>query len=85
MNDSWKRPITEPKKHVDPAYAQQLELQLNLTREATPEECAEWEQQDYFRAGKFDALQMFVVLPTMVQLIMMGFMFAVFWFNANNF
>ena len=83
MKDSWKRPIADPLPDV--RYAQQLELQLNKTRDATPEECAAWEQEDFFRAGKFDSMKMFVVLPTMIQLIMMGFLFAVFWCNANNF
>tara|TARA_B100001113_G_scaffold310593_1_gene273898 strand:- start:366 stop:620 length:255 start_codon:yes stop_codon:yes gene_type:complete len=81
--DPYKRDVP----YVPPVrgYEQQLELQLNKTREATPEECAQWEQEDFFRAGKFDSMKMFVVLPTLIQLIMMAFMFSVFWFNANNF
>ena len=39
----------------DYRYAQQLELQLNKTQDATPEEVAKWEQEDFFRAGNFDA------------------------------
>ena len=66
-------------------YEEQLELQLNNVREATPEEVRQWEQEDFFRAGKFDALKLFVVLPTIIQLIMLGFMFSVFIFNDNAF
>ena len=35
----------------DYRYAQQLELQLNKTQDATPEEVAKWEQEDFFRAA----------------------------------
>jgi len=67
-------------------YAQQLELQLNRTREATPEEVREWQNGgDFFMTGDFDALKLFVVLPTLIQLIMLGFMFSVFIFNDNAF
>jgi len=66
-------------------YEEQLELQLNNVREATPEEVRQWEQEDFFRAGNFDALKLFVVLPTIIQLIMLGFMFSVFIFNDNAF
>ena len=83
--DSWKRPTYEPKL-IDQNYVQQLELQLNKTREATPEEVKEWQNGgDFFMTGNFDALKMFVVLPTMIQLIMIGFMLSVFMFNQNLF
>tara|TARA_Y100000592_G_scaffold23861_1_gene37185 strand:+ start:296 stop:553 length:258 start_codon:yes stop_codon:yes gene_type:complete len=83
--DSWKRPTYESKL-IDQNYVQQLELQLNKTREATPEEVKEWQNGgDFFMTGNFDALKMFVVLPTMIQLIMIGFMLSVFVFNQNLF
>ena len=85
VEDSWKRTIAD-EKYIDQNYVQQLELQLNKTRDATPEEVKEWQNGgDFFMTGNFDALKLFVVLPTLIQLMMMGFMFSVFWFNANNF
>ena len=85
VEDSWKRTIAD-EKYIDQDYVQQLELQLNKTRDATPEEVREWQNGgDFFMTGNFDALKLFVVLPTLIQLMMMGFMFSVFWFNANNF
>ena len=47
---------------------QQLELQLNKTRDATPQEVAEWRVSDYWNRGDYDPLVMFVVIPTLVQL-----------------
>jgi len=83
--DSWKRPTYES-EIIDQTYAQQLELQLNKTRDATPEEVREWQNGgDFFMTGDFDALKLFVVLPTLIQLIMIGFMFSVFIFNDNAF
>tara|TARA_Y100001972_G_scaffold88693_1_gene108515 strand:+ start:650 stop:910 length:261 start_codon:yes stop_codon:yes gene_type:complete len=85
VNDSWKRPVHN-EEYIDCDYVQQLELQLNKTREATPQEVEDWQNGgDFFMTGNFDALKLFVVLPTLIQLMMMGFMFSVFWFNANNF
>ena len=81
--DPYKRVV--PHVHPIRGYEQQLELQLNQTRDATPEECTQWEQEDFFRAGKFDSMKMFVVLPTLIQLIMMAFMFSIFIFNDNAF
>ena len=66
-------------------YEQQLELQLNNVREATPEEVRQWEQEDLFRAGNFDAMKLFVVVPTIIQLLALAFMFSVFLFNDSVF
>ena len=66
-------------------YEQQLELQLNNVRDATPEEVRQWEQEDFFRAGKFDSMKLFVVVPTIIQLLALGFMFSVFLFNDQVF
>ena len=67
-------------------YEQQLELNLNKTREATPEEVEQWQNGgDFFMTGKFDAMKLFVVVPTIIQLTMIGLMFLIFAFNANNF
>ena len=68
------------------SYEQQLELNLNKTRAATPDEVKQWQNGgDFFMTGKFDAMKLFVVFPTIIQLTMLGLMFLIFAFNANNF
>ena len=63
-----------------------MELNLNKTREETPEEVEQWQNGgDFFMTGKFDAMKLFVVVPTIIQLTMIGLMFLIFAFNANNF
>ena len=59
----------------------QLELLLNKPRDATPEEVKEWEQTDFFRKGDFDAMKLFVVIPTIIQVVVFGFMLGVFYIN----
>lgn len=51
-------------------------------RDATPEEQAEWFETDYFMKGDFSAMQLFVVIPALIQIIVFGFMLTVFWFNS---
>ena len=71
--DSWKRPIEVEAPAPDPRYQQQLELQLNNTREATPEEVKEWQNGgDFFMTGKFDVMKFFVVIPAIIQLTAVG-------------
>ena len=82
--DPYKRNVP----YIPPSrgYEEQLELHLNKTREATPQEVYDWQNGgDFFMTGNFDALKLFVVLPTIIQLIMLGFMFSVFIFNDNAF
>ena len=67
-------------------YEEQLELQLNNVREATPEEVKEWQNGgDFFMTGNFDALKLFVVVPTIIQLLALAFMFSIFIFNDSVF
>lgn len=66
-------------------YYTQLELLLNKTADATPQEVEDWRSSDYFSKGDFDPLILFVVIPTIVQLIAFGFMLAVFSFNDSLF
>lgn len=50
--------------------------------EATPEEIHEWQNGgDFFMTGKFDVLKLFVVVPTVVQIVMFGFMLGMFAVN----
>ena len=65
--DPYKRNV--PYVNSLRGYEQQLELELNKTRDATPEEVRQWEQEDFFRAGNFDAMKLFVVFPTIIQLL----------------
>lgn len=53
--------------------------------EATPEQVAEWEQTDFFRKGDFDVMQLFVVIPALVQFLTVLMMFGVFWLNSKLF
>ena len=50
-------------------------------REATPEEFAEWRKTDYWNKMDFDPLVMFVVIPTIVQVMAMAMMGAVMYLN----
>lgn len=63
----------------------QLELLLNKPRDATPEEVKEWENTDYFRKGDFDPLFLFVVVPTIIQVSVVGLMFGIFALNQYLF
>ena len=62
---------------------QQLELPLNAVSNATPEEVRQWEQDDFFRAGKFNVMKLFVVYPATVQLLTIVMMFTIFWVNSK--
>jgi len=68
---------------VSDSYAQQLELQLNKTRDATPEEVAEWRVSDYWNRGDYDPLVMFVVIPTLVQLSCFALMAGVMYLASS--
>ena len=63
----------------------QLELLLNKCRDASPEEVKEWEQTDYFRKGNFDVMKMFVLVPTLIQIGAVLFMFGVMYLNQHLF
>jgi hypothetical protein len=63
-------------------YPQQNELQLNKTVDATPEEQAEWFETDYFMKGDFSPMQLFVVIPAVIQITVFFSMLAVFALNS---
>tara|TARA_B100000902_G_C27318609_1_gene922831 strand:+ start:85 stop:264 length:180 start_codon:yes stop_codon:yes gene_type:complete len=54
-------------------------------RDATPEEFQEWRETDYWNKMDFDPLVMFVVIPTIVQIMAMAMMGAVMLFNSYIF
>lgn len=62
-------------------YENQLELPLNKTRDATPQEVQEWREEDFFSKGDFDPLLLFVVIPSVIQLVMVGLMLGIFVLN----
>ena len=66
-------------------YENQLELPLNKTRDATPQEVQEWREEDFFSKGDFDPLLLFVVIPSVIQLVMVGLMLGIFVLNDNLF
>ena len=54
-------------------------------RNATPEEQAEWFEEDFFMKGDFDVMKMFVVIPAIIQIVVFGMMLAVMLFNQYLF
>ena len=50
-------------------------------RDATPEEQAEWFEEDFFMKADFDVMQMFVVIPAVIQIVVFGMMLAVMLLN----
>ena len=51
-------------------------------RDATPEEFEVWRKTDYWNKMDFDPLVMFVVIPTIIQLLAIGMMGAVMYLNS---
>lgn len=51
-------------------------------RDATPEEFEAWRNTDYWNKMDFDPLVMFVVIPTIIQLLAVGMMGAVMYLNS---
>jgi hypothetical protein len=51
-------------------------------RDATPEEFEAWRKTDYWNKMDFDPLVMFVVVPTIIQLMAVGMMGAVMYINS---
>ena len=51
-------------------------------RDATPEEFEAWRKTDYWNKMDFDPLVMFVVIPTIIQLMAVGMMGAVMYLNS---
>ena len=80
--DSWKRP-TEVEHVFTDTYEQQLELQLNATKEATPEEFNEWQETEL----KWWAERQFPIvwIACFVQLSALGFMALIMTINGYYF
>ena len=86
----WKREIPEDHPSlasaVDDAanvmsgYNQQLPLELNTTKEATPEEFAEWQEKELNWWA--DRQLNFVAIATIIQISALAFMGAVMYMNS---
>jgi hypothetical protein len=59
-------------------YPTQLEIPFQKTKDATPKEVDEWMNTDFFMEGKFSAIQMFVVIPAIVQFVVFSTMLVSF-------
>ena len=54
-------------------YGQQMELLLHKPRDATPDEVKKWQNGgDFFMTGNFDPMKIFVVVPAVIQMIVIG-------------
>ena len=82
ISDSWKRP-TEVEHVFTDTYEQQLELQLNATREATPEQFEEWQEKElnWWAERQFPI----VWIACFVQLSALGFMAMIMMINDYYF
>ena len=59
-------------------YPTQLKIPFQKTKDATPKEVDEWMNTDFFMEGKFSAMQMFVVIPAIVQFVVFSTMLVSF-------
>ena len=76
--DSWKRPVYQEVTPMrDYRYAQQLELQLNKTVDATPEEFEKWrkEELDWYADRQIP----FIAFMAFVQVFAFGSMLMAFY------
>ena len=83
--DSWKRPIEVEVPELPERYPQQLELQLNKVRDATPEEFEEWQTEHLDPLAK--AQLPFIAMMSVVQFLalatmMMSFYLIGLWANG---
>ena len=46
-------------------------------KEATPEQIKEWHETDYWMKMDFDPLVLFALVPSIIQITVLGFMFGV--------
>ena len=77
IQDSWKRPIAaDDAANVMSGYEQQLELQLNKTKDATDEEWNEWQETELKWWG--DRQIPIVAFMAFVQLFVFGGMLMAF-------
>ena len=73
MSDPWKREEVQR----EGKYEQQLELQLNTIRDATPEEVEEWLEKELLPLGEKQLP--FIATMAMIQFLCLVGMFSAFW------
>ena len=79
--DSWKRPVEVEIPELSERYPQQLSIELNKPRDATPEEFEAWRKEDYWNRGEYNPLFVMVVIPTLIQISMLFLMFTIILLN----
>ena len=79
MTDPWKRDISNKQQR----YPQQLEIQLNKTVDATPEQWKEWLEKELDWWAKIQLP--FVAFMAFVQLFVFGSMLMAFYLIGNAF
>jgi len=85
-HDSWKRPVVRQSVY-DLTSLKQGELTLlnNTVKEATDEQLEAWQDEDFFMKGDFSAMQLFVVVPAVIQITVFFMMLGMFWMNEKLF
>ena len=79
MSDPWKREEVQR----EGKYEQQLELQLNTIRDATPEEVEEWLEKELLPLGEKQLP--FIAIMAMIQFLCLVGMFSAFWLIDRTF
>ena len=79
MTDPWKR----EENYKENRYPQQLEMQLNKTVDATPEEWEEWQEKELDWWGKIQLP--LVAFMAFVQVFVFGSMLMAFWLIDRGF
>lgn len=79
MSDPWKREEVQR----EGKYEQQLELQLNTIRDATPEEVEEWLEKELLPLGEKQLP--FIAMMAMIQFLCLVGMFSAFWLIDRTF
>ena len=79
MSDPWKREEVQR----EGKYEQQLELQLNTIRDATPEEVEEWLEKELLPLGEKQLP--FIAMMAIIQFLCLVGMFSAFWLIDRTF
>ena len=77
MKDAWGKPKQSVFDLTDLKQGDLTYLN-NTVKDATDKEVNDWLEEDFFMSMKFDPLVMFVVIPTLIQITVMGMMFMMF-------
>jgi len=78
MNKAWNKDAVV--NDTAKSY-KQGQLPFNTQKEANPEEVEEWLKNDYFMGMHFDPMQLFVVVPALIQVTVLGMMAVAMWMN----